>query len=370
MKKQEQSLIESLSKIKYMMNYDSSKTQLENNTINEQNNWMDSLKNKDWLDTLKNPGKAFQPEGGYKPLITKYDPTEVQDYEGCPNAIPLRQLEKAIFNVAHNVKLMNTALLRRYNDDERAQKIYKYIKSLQGKNAYNEDFGECNSAIELGKKLFIGEYRDWASKGETLESELMQLLKKPLYKNRELVVKYLNATLKLLEKSETEGEIEKPDDVATKPEDKISKTNTGTIAKPETNRSHLQVPPVPIKRIDPIKPVSHDNVKIEPKTKSSSLAPAPTSPSKKSVAKSEYKQEKTNDKYQGKVDKLDDKFQSVQKKWDDKAQAAKAKWDKKAQASKEKFQPKIDKLNAKSDYKQTKADAKVDYKRAKEQAKA
>lgn len=378
---------ESKSKIKYLMNFDSSKTMSENQEsilleeevdiiLNEQK-WRETLK-KRW--DPKHPGNLFQKEGGYRPIFGDWKTPEgeksIPDTEGCPNQLSYRQVERAIYNVAHHIKLMNTIFIKKSSGiDKSAQKIFQNIRFIYGKNVYNEDFDECTPAIEIGKDMFLVEFRDWFSKGETLESEITQLINSKTFKNRTLVLKYLNATLKMLE---TSDETIEPGDETIKPGDEIT--------KPESEPSKLKTVSDKVKKILPdkkreikrAKPISkfaastvdaaNKNLSSYNKMSLSKLAPPPKMPALSNRPQS--KLQKWDEKAQVAKSKWDEKAQAEKNKWDEKAQAAKSKWDDRAQAAKDKFQPRIDKIAAKEKYKQTKADAKSEYLKAKERAKA
>lgn len=172
MKNDKNSLNESLDKIKYLMEYDSEMTRIEN-------------------------------EDPF--LINEQDTEEINS--GCPDSISIKEVTKIMRSMANKIKAMNTGLIRMYNGDKRAISIYRSIKYLSTKNSYNEDFDECLPAIETGKEIFKGVFRDWFSKGETLEEELQQLIKRPYFRRGATVQKYLRASVELLKpKSKAENQ--------------------------------------------------------------------------------------------------------------------------------------------------------------------
>ncbi len=177
MEKSKQTIDESLNKIIYMMNYDSSRTQFEN-----------------------------------AELITEQDEPEefsVEENPNCPNSIPYMELVKKMKKVAHVIRRMNTGFVRMVGSGKRVQYIYQTMKSLVDKNTYAEDFDECVPAIPAATAYFNGYFSDWFSKGETFEEELSQLIRRKYYRNDPVVQKYLKETLKLL----------KPISQETKPEE-------------------------------------------------------------------------------------------------------------------------------------------------------
>jgi hypothetical protein len=182
MKKSSQTVNESLNKMKYLMGYDSSMTQIENEsikTLNEQDSNLSDTNS----TTEENPN--------------------------CPNSIPYMEIVKKMKKVAHIVRRMNTAFVRMVGSGKRVQYIYQTMKSLLGKNSYAEDFGECVPAIPAATAYFNGYFSDWFSKGESFEEELSQLIRRRYYRNDPVVQKYLKETLKLLQTQPTKVKSEK-----------------------------------------------------------------------------------------------------------------------------------------------------------------
>ncbi len=166
MNRTEQSINESLNKIKYLMSYDSQMTHIENKEI----------------------------------LKEQEDEIEFSDMDNpeCPNSIPYDELVKKMRKVAHVVRRMNTAFVRMVGSAKRVKLIYQTMKSFQGKNTYAEDFNECTPAIQAAISYFNGYFNDWFSKGETFEEELNQLINRKYYRDDPVVQKYLQETVKLL----------------------------------------------------------------------------------------------------------------------------------------------------------------------------
>ena len=197
MNKDKQTIEESLNKIKFMMNYDSSKTLIENKkSIYEQ-------ESPDFRDTAG--GLLTRPILGWPKYVnslqsnnTSEDAPSNVDEGSCENAIEMAEVESKLTQVANTVKKMNTAFLRMAKGESRAKLIYRNLKSLVGHNVYNEDFNECKSVEETINEIWPMLFRDWFSKGESLEEELQQLIDSNYYRDGAIIQKYLKASIKLL----------------------------------------------------------------------------------------------------------------------------------------------------------------------------
>jgi hypothetical protein len=129
---------EALNKIKLMMNYDSSKTLNENkNVIFEQS------------QSCNNPIT-------YDELLTQVE-----------------TVESAIDDTDNWT--MTKDIVDSY---EEAKEIYDAVKSVVGKEVYDEEVGKCVSAIQLFKTKYKEiNSQDWIGGNGTLETDLSHLLK-------------------------------------------------------------------------------------------------------------------------------------------------------------------------------------------------
>lgn len=191
MEKSQENLNESLNKIKYLINYDSSKTRIENTEkiISEQ---------------LLPPEQGQQQLPGYHPDLSDYkpNPEDVRpDNAKCPNSITYDDMKKRITGIAHNIRKLNTAFVRMAGE-RIAKNVYENIKYLNGKNVYDKEFNECSSAIEKSKEYFDSYFQDWFSKGESLEEELSQLIRRPYFRNQPNVLRYLKAAHRIVQSPE------------------------------------------------------------------------------------------------------------------------------------------------------------------------
>ena len=121
--------------------------------------------------------------------------------EQCPNSISYEELKQLGIDAGNIVKKMDASFVRMGYGEERANELYNIIKSLIGKNVFDDITNECVNAIEKFKQSFkqTGS-RGWFESGFDLEEKIRDF-SSGYYENEPEVLRYLNATTKLLNQS-------------------------------------------------------------------------------------------------------------------------------------------------------------------------
>lgn len=121
--------------------------------------------------------------------------------EQCPNSISYEELKQLGIDAGNIVKKMDASFVRMGYGEERANELYNIIKSLVGKNVFDDITNECVNAIEKFKQSFkeTGS-RGWFQSGFDLEEKIRDF-SSGFYENEPEVLRYLKATTKLLNQS-------------------------------------------------------------------------------------------------------------------------------------------------------------------------
>ncbi len=119
----------------------------------------------------------------------------------CPNSISYDDLKNLGITAGNIVKKMDASFVRMGYGEERSKELYDIIKSLVGKNVYDDLTNECVNAIQKFKQSFkeTGS-RGWFESGFDLDQKINEF-KTGYYENEPEVLRYLNATTKLLNQS-------------------------------------------------------------------------------------------------------------------------------------------------------------------------
>lgn len=122
----------------------------------------------------------------------------IKEQTNCPNSMPYDELKDIGITAGNIVKKMDASFVRMGYGEERGRELYNILKSLIGKNVYDDITGECVNALDKFKESFkqTGS-RGWFQDGFDITEKLNDFLS-GYYSNEPEVKRYLNASLKVL----------------------------------------------------------------------------------------------------------------------------------------------------------------------------
>lgn len=150
-------------------------------------------------------------------LMMKYDNTktlkenigEIQEQTNCSNSITMESAIEKVKNIADLAKKMQSAFLRMGYAEERAQEIYQDLKDIYSHNISDSLDNTCRPGSEVFPEIFKKEHTNWFFGGGNLLT-LLKDFKSGYYSNDSSTLRYLNASIGILEKGGVKPELNSP----------------------------------------------------------------------------------------------------------------------------------------------------------------
>jgi hypothetical protein len=139
-------------------------------------------------------------------LMMKYDSNQtltenkqiILEQGGCANNISKEDFLDKVEEIADEIKSMQTAVIRMFNQVESAQLVYDDVVYLSKHNVYDRLDGECENGVAALIKYFKSYHTNWFFGGGKLIPALKDF-RDGYYENRPEVKRYLDATIRILE---------------------------------------------------------------------------------------------------------------------------------------------------------------------------
>lgn len=150
-------------------------------------------------------------------LMMKYDANktltenveEIQEQTNCSNSITMESAIEKVKNIADLAKKMQSAFLRMGYAQERAQEIYQDLKDIYSHNISDSLDNTCRPGSEVFPEIFKKEHTNWFFGGGNLLT-LLKDFKSGYYSNDSSTLRYLNASIGILEKGGVKPELNSP----------------------------------------------------------------------------------------------------------------------------------------------------------------